>query len=330
MYVVRNFLDYFCFIIFFPHMVAGPIQQAKHLLVQFQKDRYFNAPEATEGLRQMLWGFFKKMVVSDNLGPVVSAAYAHPQNTSGWGLLWATYFFAIQIYCDFSGYTDIAIGCAKLFGLNMTRNFAFPYFATNIKEFWRRWHISLTTWFREYLYIPLGGNQQGELRTLLNVCIVFLVSGLWHGANWTFVVWGGLHGLYFVLYTQLFSKATSKARVSSFFPCAAIRFLSVAFTFHLVLLAWVFFRAESLSGAFTILLRIFAAPFVEELTLPALKLVLLSALVFVPEWLQRHQQHALALSNWSRPVRWALYYGLVFTILFVSHVGETPFIYFQF
>src|SRR5262249_17472130 len=160
----------------FPHMVAGPIQQATHLLVQFRKERYFNWEQSADGLRQMLWCFFKKMVIADNLAPLVTAAYGDPGHISGWKLLWATYFFAFQISCDFSCYTDIAIGCARAFDLHMTRNFAYPYFARNIKEFWRRWHISLSSWFREYVYIPLGGNRIHRARTALNAFIVFLVS----------------------------------------------------------------------------------------------------------------------------------------------------------
>jgi len=312
-------------------MVAGPIQQAKHLLVQFQQARCFNRSESTEGLRQMLWGFLKKMVVSDNLGPLVSAAYADHQAASGWALLWATYYFAIQIYCDFSGYTDIAIGCAKIFGLNMTRNFAFPYFAANIKEFWQRWHISLTTWFREYLYISLGGNRRGRLRTASNIFIVFLVSGLWHGANWTFVVWGALHGIYYIVYTQLLpSSGQETAESNPNLTGRVTRLLGALATFHLVLLAWVFFRADSVSTAFSILRKIGAAPFTGDFTGPSLKMLLLTALVFVPEWFQRRQAHALALPGLARPLRWALYYALVLTILFSAHVGETPFIYFQF
>ena len=331
MHVVRNFLDYFCFIIFFPHMVAGPIQQAKHLLVQFQNDRIFDRAESTDGLRQMLWGFFKKMVVSDNLGPLVTAAYSDVQSVSGWQLLWATYYFAIQIYCDFSGYTDIAIGCAKIFGLNMTRNFAYPYFARNIKEFWQRWHISLTTWFREYLYIPLGGNRLGRLRTAANVFIVFVVSGLWHGANWTFVVWGALHGFYYLVYTQLVSPAGGPApRSNGGVASRCARGLGTLVTFHLVLLAWVFFRADNVSAAWSILCKVGAAPLAESFTGPSMKLVLLSALVFGAEWIQRQEPHALNIKKFPRPLRWAVYYAVVLAILFVSHVGETPFIYFQF
>ena len=181
-------------------MVAGPIQQAKHLLVQFEKPRSFDWGHSVDGLRQMLWGFFKKMVIADNLAPLVNAAYGNVEAASGWELLWATYYFAFQIYCDFSGYTDIAIGCARLFDLHMTTNFRYPYLAVNIKDFWQRWHISLSNWFREYVYIPLGGNRRGTLRTYVNIFIVFVLSGVWHGANWTFLVWGVLHGIYYCVY----------------------------------------------------------------------------------------------------------------------------------
>ena len=174
---IHDPVAYFSFICFFPHMVAGPIQQAKHLLVQFERDRKFDTAFVTDGARQMLWGFFKKMVIADNLAPIVNAAYADPHAVSGWQLLWAMYCFSWQIYCDFSGYTDIAIGCARLFGFNMTRNFAYPYFSQSVPEFWRRWHITLSNWFRDYLYAPLRGKHDSALRDKLNILIVFLASG---------------------------------------------------------------------------------------------------------------------------------------------------------
>jgi alginate O-acetyltransferase complex protein AlgI len=185
---VRDPIQYFCFITFFPHMVAGPIMCAKNLLHQFGEDRRFDWSEAAEGCRMMLWGFFKKMVIADTLAGIVNTSYGDVSAASGWALLWATYAFAFQIYCDFSGYTDIAIGCARLFGIHLMRNFAYPYFAQDIREFWRRWHISLSSWFRDYVYIPLGGSRVGGARTYLNIMIVFVVSGFWHGANWTFLI----------------------------------------------------------------------------------------------------------------------------------------------
>jgi len=330
MHVVHNYVDYHCFITFFPHMFSGPIQQATHFLVQFEQDRFFDLNRATDGLRQMLWGFFKKMVVSDNLGPLVAGAYSHADTASGWELLWATYYFAIQIYCDFSGYTDIAIGCARLFGLNLTRNFAYPYFAENIREFWRRWHIALTTWFREYLYFPLGGNRCGRARGMLNIFIVFVVSGLWHGANWTFVVWGSLFGFYYIAHSFWLGQRQDGGKEVVAGSDRLGRLMRILLTFHAVLLAWVFFRAESVQQACLILERIGGALVSEPMVRPSIKMVILIALVLVPEWLQRHQEHALAIGGWPTGARWAAYYGLVGGILLGCHVGETPFIYFQF
>ena len=270
-YAVENAVEYFCFITFFPHMVAGPIQQATHLLVQFEQERRFDWDHAVDGLRQMLWGFFKKMVIADNLGLYVTRAYGDVADATGWQLLWATYLFAFQIYCDFSGYTDIAIGCARLFALHMTRNFAYPYFSTNIKDFWHRWHISLSTWFREYLYIPLGGNRLGPRRTALNAFIVFVVSGFWHGANWTFVIWGILHGLYFLIYTQWIEKPKVMDGGGRNIAALLGRLGATLVTFHLVCLAWVFFRADSASTAFTILGKIARVPLDGGFERPALR-----------------------------------------------------------
>jgi alginate O-acetyltransferase complex protein AlgI len=327
---IDNVVEYFCFITFFPHMVAGPIQQATHLLVQFDKQRRFDWDHAVDGLRQMLWGFFKKMVIADNLGIYVTQAYGDVAQATGWELLWATYLFAFQIYCDFSGYTDIAIGCARLFSLHMTKNFAYPYFSTNIKDFWRRWHISLSTWFREYLYIPLGGNRLGPRWTALNAFIVFVVSGFWHGANWTFVIWGALHGLYFLLYTQWIEKRHT--RHGSDRPSAARlgRLGAMLVTFHLVCLAWVFFRADDAPTAFAILGKIAGAPLTGSFEGPTLKTLEWIGVLVAVEWLQRSQEHGLAIGQMPRRVRWALYYALVYVIFDFCYLDYAPFIYFQF
>jgi alginate O-acetyltransferase complex protein AlgI len=326
---VRDFVQYMCFITFFPHMVAGPIQQATHFLVQFQKERTFRWDESVEGTRQMLWGFFKKMVVADNLAPLVEAAYGDVGNASGGQLLWATYFFAFQIYCDFSGYTDIAIGCAKLFDFQLSRNFAYPYFATSIPEFWRRWHIALSNWFRRYLYIPLGGNRVSRGRWYLNLMIVFLVSGLWHGANWTFIVWGFLHGIFFIA-RLAFARESGTAVDLQFTPQVWWkRTLKMLLTFHLVCLAWVFFRAESIGDAWQILSKIGSAIATGQLAGP-LKPLQWIALLLVVEWLAQNHEHGFDRLPLPRPVRWGLYYAMVLVIIYGTPLSYVPFIYFQF
>src|SRR5438270_792848 len=242
---VRDVVQYFCFISFFPHLVAGPINFAKDLLQQFEHDRHFDRNEAADGARQMLLGYFKKMVVADNLAPFVNAAFGNVEQASGWQLLWATYGFAFQIYCDFSGYTDIAIGSAKLFNLHLMRNSEYPYFSRSIPEFGHGCHICLPPWFREYVYISLGGNRTSKLRQAFNIAVVFLLSGLWHGANWTFVIWGALHGFFYLCY-WIFAPRVGREDEEAPWFVQAVRIL---FTFNLVCLAWVFFRAPSLSEA---------------------------------------------------------------------------------
>jgi alginate O-acetyltransferase complex protein AlgI len=326
---VRDFVQYMCFITFFPHMVAGPIQQATHFLVQFQKERTFRWDESVDGARQMLWGFFKKMVVADNLAPLVEAAYGDVGGASGAQLLWATYFFAFQIYCDFSGYSDIAIGCAKLFDFQLSRNFAYPYFATSIPEFWRRWHIALSNWFRRYLYIPLGGNRVSRGRWFLNLMIVFLVSGLWHGANWTFIVWGCLHGIFFIAWL-IFSRESGTANDLKFAPQSVWkRFLKILLTFHLVCVAWIFFRAESIADAWHILAKIGSALATGQLA-GNIKPLPWIALLLVVEWLAQNQEHGFDRLPLPRAVRWGLYYAMVLVIIYGTPLSYVPFIYFQF
>ncbi|MDB6040059.1 MAG: rane-bound O-acyltransferase family protein, partial [Verrucomicrobiales bacterium] len=322
---VRDYTEYLCFITFFPHMVAGPIQQATHLLVQFGKDRHFDRQEATDGLRQMLWGYFKKMVVADSVAKYANQYFDNPASGNGWQLLWASYCFALQIYGDFSGYTDIAIGCARLFGLHMTRNFAYPYFSSNIHEFWKRWHISLSNWFRDYVYIPLGGSRRGRLRQYANALIVFVISGLWHGANWTFVLWGLLHGLYYTIYSAI-SGRISYLQISR---RKWFHFLSVVLVFHLVALGWIFFRAKDLTMAFQIISQVATAP-MQRLPKPPFALFGLCLLMLAIEWLHRHRRHGLDIQNWPTPARWGIYYAIVLMILFISPLAYVPFIYFQF
>ena len=332
MHVVDDPIQYFAFITFFPQLVAGPIERASNMVDQFGAERRFDFAFAADGLRQMLWGFFKKMVVADNLAPIVSAAYDHPAGASGWALTWATYAFAFQIYCDFSGYTDIAIGCARLLGFRLKRNFAYPYFSQDIREFWRRWHISLSTWFRDYLYIPLGGNRGSAYFTNRNILIVFLVSGLWHGANWTFVIWGLLHGLFFLLLPASAAGASPDDAPGGddWLPTPGVA-LRMVWTFHLAWFAWIFFRAANAGEAFQIIAKIARAPFEGGFFLPPKSMMAWIGLLLVVEWLGRSRQHALqGLSLWPQPIRWAAYYGVVALILLAAQLNYVPFIYFQF
>jgi len=329
---VRDPVQYFGFITFFPQLVAGPIERATHLLGQFRDDRHFDASGAADGLRQMLWGFFKKLVVADNLAPIVNAAYNDVGGAGGWTMIWATYAFAFQIYCDFSGYTDIALGCARLMGFRLMRNFAYPYFSQDIREFWRRWHISLSTWFRDYLYIPLGGSRGGAWTTSRNLMAVFLVSGLWHGANWTFIIWGALHGLLFLVWP---GRATGPARSpdeppggSAWLPDAGAA-LRMLVTFHAVLFSWIFFRANDVTDALTVIAKIGGAPW-EAIVLPPRSMTVAIGILLVAEWLGRGRPHALHVEGWSRPLRWAAYYALVAAIMLRAPLDYTPFIYFQF
>ena len=330
---VHDPVRYFSFILFFPHLVAGPIVRARDLLQQFNTRRVFNPGMAPDALRQILWGYFIKVVIADNLAAVVSQSYDHIGSTSGWQLLYATVCFAIQIYCDFAGYTHIAIGCARLLGIELMRNFAYPYFSRSIPEFWGRWHISLSRWFRQYLYLPLGGTRVPYRRWLLNILIVFLVSGFWHGANWTFVVWGLLHGVLYIAYSLAWPDSQRLAAATpgggSLVPSIE-SVLQIALTFSLTCLAWVFFRAASVSDALVIVRTIVS----DVATTPpafAYKHAAVWILVlFGVEWIQRHHANPLHLERFPRPVRWSLYYAFATTIFMFAPLHYTPFIYFQF
>ena len=325
----RDLLEFMAFVSFFPQLVAGPIERATHLLNQFATTRVFDDEKAKDGVRQMLWGYFQKVVVADGLSDYVNWAYAPAAHANGAQLLLGTYFFAFQIYCDFCGYTNIAIGCARLFGFELMRNFAFPYFSRNIAEFWQRWHISLSTWFRDYLYIPLGGNRGTFQRTIVNTLVVFTISGLWHGANWTFVIWGLLNGLYFIpilLWRRFRGEEKGSPRA-----VAGLRDLpAVLLTFHLVLAAWVFFRARDLAQAGHVFSTIAQGIDWHLFIRDALKLKLLIAVLLTVEWMQRGKRHALDVSGLPVPVRWLAYNGLLMVILWLGTFKEAPFIYFQF
>jgi D-alanyl-lipoteichoic acid acyltransferase DltB (MBOAT superfamily) len=322
--------------------VAGPIERAANLLPQFYENFDFDEERITNGLRLMLWGLFKKVVIADRLGLYVNAVYNNPSDWTGWPVLLATFFFAFQIYCDFSGYSDMAIGAARVMGFDLMENFRRPYFARSPVEFWRRWHISLSTWFRDYLYIPLGGSRVTVPRWYLNLMIVFLLSGLWHGAAWTFVLWGGLHGLYMVgdVATQnLRGRLAHRLGLDRRPGTQAI--LSVIITLSLVCLTWVFFRANSVADAFLLLGNIvplnnfdqLSAPWINVASNPGLELALslgFILLLLAVHWVQEQQWQTPVL--WQRPLwfRWAAYLGLALAILNLGITEEIPFIYFQF
>ena len=330
----KDIVTFFAYVSFFPQLVAGPIERATNLIPQFRKKRTFDIKSSTDGLRQILWGLFKKIVIADNCARFVNDIFTNYQDHSGSTLVIAAIFFAFQIYCDFSGYSDIAIGTARLFGFNLMRNFAFPYFSRDIAEFWRRWHISLSTWFRDYVYIPLGGSRGTKLQQVRNTFIIFIVSGFWHGANWTFMAWGALNAIFFLplLLMKQNRKHLDIPAKYTFLP-APREFLSILTTFALTTLAWVFFRSENISMAFDYLHQIFS---LSLFTMPEIKkksllfiLILLSV-----EWLQRDKEHGLELDGATsifkyRSVRWLSYYAIIVMIIWFG-AEQQEFIYFQF
>ncbi len=336
------------YVAFFPQLVAGPIERSTRLLPQFYKRISFDYKRVTFGLKLMLWGFFQKVVIADRLAIVVDKAYNNPTFYTGIPLLIATYFFAFQIYCDFSGYTDIARGAAQVMGYDLMLNFKRPYFASSIREFWQRWHISLSSWFRDYLYIPLGGNRTVKWRWYYNIFIVFLLSGLWHGANWTFIIWGALHGFYFLFSIWTKNIRMKFATIFNFerFPRLQNLF-KVFFTFHLVLFGWIFFRANSISDAGYIVSQVFkglrsAITNIGGIGIinSILKLGLtqsqflfaVSSIVFLllVQVVERQGDIREILAQKSRWVRWGVYLFLILSVMNLGVTNKTPFIYFQF
>lgn len=327
----HDIVEFFAYISFFPQLVAGPIERATNLLPQFQRERKFDYARAVDGMCQMLWGFFKKLVVADNCAILVNQHWNEYATLSGPVCFLLGLFFTFQIYCDFSGYSDIAIGCARLFGINLMRNFNVPYFSRSIPEFWRRWHISLTTWFRDYIYFPLGGSRCARWKVFRNTLIVFFVSGLWHGANWTFIVWGLYHGLLICLYI-LFGVNT-KAQEP---PAAGRRLPSLKelgqmlLTFFLVVIGWIIFRSESLTQAGEFLYRMFTAVTVES-HLHSMGYIFYGLALLVIEWVRRDKQHALELSDVRQPwVKWMVCLTFCLLIYLLKADTLSTFIYFQF
>lgn len=329
----RNFVAFAAFVSFFPQMVAGPIERATNLLPQFQKARTFDSTKAVDGLKQILWGLFKKVVIADTCAEQANLAFNNMDDYSGSGLFVGVIYFAIQIYGDFSGYSDIAIGTSRLFGFNLKRNFAFPYFSRDVGEFWRRWHISLSTWFRDYLYIPLGGSREGNYKKIRNTFIIFLVSGFWHGANWTFIIWGALHAFYFLPLLLTNKNRKNLNHVAEGRLVASRReFLNISGTFLLVVFAWIFFRAETVADAFHYIQNMVSWSFFSIPTYDYAYNLIFVALLFAVEWFGRKDEYAIEnmVSKFPRPVRWTIYYLLVLSIFLFAAGEEQEFIYFQF
>ncbi len=329
---VTNFIEYSVFVSFFPLLVAGPIERATHLLPQIQKPRVFEYNKAVDGLKQVLWGLFKKMVIADNCAAYANIIFNDSASYSGSTHLMGVLFFTFQIYCDFSGYSDIALGIARILGFELLKNFSYPYFSRDIAEFWRRWHISLSSWFRDYLYIPLGGSRGGRAKNIRNLFIIFIVSGFWHGANWTFLIWGALNALYFLPLLLLDRNRTNldvvaQGRVLPTLP----ELMNMLTTFCLTAFAWIFFRSESVASAFSYIKILFSRTlFSMPQILPNRLLLFLVGFIII-EWMGREENYALASfgNNWPRPVRWGFRLALVFCIYFWSGSSQ-QFIYFQF
>ena len=335
----RSFRDYLAFVVFFPQMVAGPIERAGHLLGEIQRDRRFDAAAAADGCRQILWGMCKKMVVADNLAALVEPAYADPAAFGGARLALATVFFAFQIYCDFSGYSDIAVGTGRLFGIDLMRNFNHPYFASDPADFWRRWHISLSQWFRDYLFIPLGGSRGSRGETARNVLVTFVISGLWHGAGYNYLIWGLLNGLLvmpFILWPRKRSDGGSGGQAG--WSLAVRGLAGTAATFAAICVTWVFFRARTPADAWSILTRIITDPglgtqslFTGNGRFGETRMILIVLALVGIEWCTRHRDHPLGvLAAVPRPVRWLVYTGIFWAIMYSIPSATSPFIYFQF
>ena len=333
------------YVSFFPQLVAGPIERSNHLLPQFFKKHDFNYLRVKAGFQKMLWGFFKKIVIADNLAILVDGVYNNVDNYSGLTLIVATIFFTFQIYCDFSGYSDIAIGTAKVMGFELRENFKRPYFSKSIREFWQRWHITLSTWFRDYVYIPLGGNRTVKWKWYYNLIITFLVSGLWHGANWTFVIWGALHGS-FLIFAIIFAQP--KEKINQFIKNQNIflnKIFDVSITFILVAFAWIFFRSNNINDAIYVIsnlnFNVTELLNLDELSMQfrglglfkedIIKCMFLILMLCLYSTYERSEDVWKKLQKKPRWIRWSIYYILVYGILFVApHSNVNNFIYFQF
>lgn len=336
----RHLGVYALYVMFYPQLVAGPIERPQNMLHQFKRVQAFEYKRVVSGLQLMVWGLFKKVVIADRLSVLVDQVYDQPRGYNSISLLIATFFFCYQIFCDFSGYTDIARGSARVMGFSLLKNFNHPYHAKSISDFWSRWHISLSSWFRDYLYIPLGGNRVAIPRWYLNLFIVFMVSGLWHGADWTFIVWGALHGFYLV-----FGVATRgfREKLNDRLGLARLNALNVITTFLLVAFAWIFFRANNINDALYIARHVvtgipdaiqnYKTAFSGDYLMKPPEIIACFGLIVFLEAVH-HMGRRMDISHWlqtiPRPLRWGIYVAAILVILSYGVFTETPFIYFQF
>lgn len=321
-----DFISFMAFVSFFPQLVAGPIERAKHLLPQFEKERTFAYDNAVDGLRQILWGLCKKMIIADNAAAIVNLIYGSSTEYGGSTLLLGTVLFAFQIYGDFSGYSDIAIGTARLFGFDLMQNFNYPYFSKSISEFWRRWHISLSTWFRDYVYIPLGGSRGSKAFVVRNTIIVFVISGFWHGANWTFIIWGLLNALFIIPSIIWNHKKETNTGSMALLKSS----LAMIGTFLLITFSWIFFRAESIGQAFQIVREVFSSSlFTSPPDLGMGKPFFMIFLFLVIEWKGRKKRYAIEQPQMPTALRWCTYIVLLGAIALYA-IQNQQFIYFQF
>lgn len=341
----KNFSIFALYVTFFPQLVAGPIERSEKLLPQFYQEHKFDYYNVTNGLKRMVWGFFKKVVIADRVAIMVNTVFNNPTNYQGFPLILATILFAVQIYCDFSGYSDIAIGCAKVMGFDLIENFNRPYFSKSISEFWKRWHISLSRWFRDYLYIPLGGNRVKLSRYYFNLFFTFFISGLWHGASWTFVIWGALHGIYLIMgqvMRPIREKIVSSIKLDKL-PLLH-RFIQVFITFALVCFAWIFFRANSINDAIYVVKNLFVnieqcfniryvVSSIFALGLNSIETAIafssIGVLILV-SLIQRNDSVRYKIQKLPNIVRYAVYCTSIVILITFAYVGNSQFIYFQF
>lgn len=332
----KHFGIFAVYVSFFPQLVAGPIERSTSLIPQFYKKVDFDYERIKNGILQMVWGFFKKVVIADRLAEYVNTVYNNPASYGGWNFIIATIFFSIQIYCDFSGYSDIAIGTARIMGIDLMTNFKRPYFSLNIREFWQRWHISLSTWFKDYLYIPLGGNRVSEWRWYFNLFITFLISGLWHGANWTFIIWGALHGFYlvFAIWTQNMRNNFNKYSGISKNP-GLMKFVQIITTLILVYFAWIFFRANSLSDALVIINNHFdftRSASINLYRIPSDFYIAIISIIslFTVEYFEENYQLYAKLKTLPVPIKLVILTIILLSIFVIGVWDEVDFLYFQF
>ena len=339
----QDFVAFSAFVCFFPQLVAGPIERATHLLPQFNKKRSFEYDKAVDGIRQILWGFFKKVVIADNCAEFANEIFNNSTDMNGITLALGAIFFSFQIYGDFSGYSDIAIGTSRLFGFDLKQNFATPYFSRDIGEFWRRWHTSLSTWFRDYLYIPLGGSRGGISMKVRNTLVIFLVSGFWHGANWTFIIWGALNAIYFLplLLTNKNRKNLGVVAEGKLLPSLR-ELVAMLSTFILTAFTWIFFRAANIGHALSYIKGIFTKSYFESIEIISslndlfnlLTTIILIIVLLVVEWLTRYHKHPMEnfhKNETKKSLRYIIYSVLIITIIFFGNfIDSRQFIYFQF